>query len=147
MNELKNKNDINEFSIKYSNIKKYYDFSIGEPHFNINKDILEEIKNHLHEKCPYSNPQGLYELRKKPSLLYRIVACYQILEYQRSEKWDYLILIDKISGDYTVLDSSKFNQDNVNSYDILYDNKHLGFGKGIISNDTRSKAIGLVYKK
>lgn len=65
MNELKNKNDINEFSIKYSNIKKYYDFSIGEPHFNINKDILEEIKNHLHEKCPYSNPQGLYELRKK----------------------------------------------------------------------------------
>ena len=89
----------------------------------------------------------IYELRKKPSLLYRIVACYQILEYQRSEKWDYLILIDKISGDYTVFDSSKFNQDNVNSYDILYDNKHLGFGKGIISNDTRSKAIGLVYKK
>lgn len=117
-------------------------FSVGEPHFGPDKQIIEMIYDKMLINCRYSNPRGLPELREKiikkynrdynrnkdtdnvligagvSNLLYMVLTSF----LQKGDEvllvepyyFSYKIMLDYIGVEYITI-SEKFNEEDINA--------------------------------
>lgn len=122
--------------------KDYINFSIGEPHFAVDKCITDKIYHEMLNNCNYCNPQGLPELREKilkknnkgynknktidnvligagvSNLLYMVLTSY----LQKGDKvllvepfyFSYKVLLEQIGAEYITV-PERFNRDDLSS--------------------------------
>lgn len=83
------------------------------------------------------------DISKDYRLIHRIIGCYQLIKYQKDEKWDYIAIFDesKINGDYIMISKDQLD------LEYLYNLKSIRFGKGIAMKSARDKALDIQYRK
>lgn len=89
------------------------------------------------------------EFKNDPKSLRRCIGVRQIIEYQYSENWNYMMVIDTESGNYILIDEKDANIKNgISALETLYKDNRFGFGlKGFNTGDAYSKAMQIKYGK
>lgn len=84
------------------------------------------------------------DISKDPGFIYRAIGCLQIIEYQKIENWDYMIIFDEqmspVNGNYKLISRDDMNLETLFNIDGIF------FEKGMHSNSSRDKALGIIYK-
>lgn len=84
------------------------------------------------------------DILKDSGFIYRAIGCLQIIEYQKIENWDYMIIFDESSslanGDYKLL--SRDDMD----LETLFNIDGILFEKGMSCSSSRDNALGIKYK-